>query len=74
MEAAEEICEAVDDSSSHIVVTTLSGERTTLVFNPDQTIMNLKDKIEDKLNAPFNKQYLLYNDVELKVCILFRYL
>ena len=56
-----------DESTSHIVITTLSGECTTLPYNPDQTILNLKDMVEQELKTPPNKQSLLYNDIELKV-------
>ena len=53
--------------SSHIVVTTLSGECLTLPYNPNQTIQNIKNKIEEDLKTPCNKQCLLYQDNELKV-------
>ena len=69
VEAGDDVHQSADVSKSHIVVTTLSGECTTVVFNPDQTIMNLKDIVEKELNIPSNKQCLLYNDIELKVCI-----
>ena len=56
-----------DESESHIVITTLSGECTTIVYNPNQTILSLKDIVEQELKTPSNKQSLLYNDTELKV-------
>ena len=58
---------STDESESHIVITTLSGESTTLVYNPDQTILSLKDIVEQELKTPYNKQSLLYNEIELKV-------
>ena len=59
-----------DESTSHIVITTLSGECITLPYNPDQNILNLKDIVEQELKTPCNKQSLLYNNIELKVlCI-----
>ena len=54
-------------SSSSIVVTTLSGECTTLSYNANQTIQNLKNDIEKELKIPCNKQCLQYHDIELKV-------
>lgn len=57
----------VKDSTSHIVIATLSGDCTTIIYNPDQTILELKDTVEQKLKTPSNKQSLLYNDIELKV-------
>ncbi len=56
-----------DELTSHIVITTLSGECTTLPYNPDQTILDLKGIVEQELKTPCNKQSLLYNDIELKV-------
>ena len=65
----ENVDQSVDAvSTSHIIITTLSGEPITLVYNPDQTIMSVKDIVETDLNIPFNKQRLLFNDIELKVC------
>ena len=69
VEAGDDVYQSADVSTSHIVVTTLSGECTTLVFNPDQTIMSVKDFVEKELNIPANKQSLLYNNIELKVCM-----
>ena len=69
VEAGDDVYQSADVSTSHIVVTTLSGECTTLVFNPNQTIMSVKDFVEKELNIPANKQSLLYNNIELKVCM-----
>ena len=60
-----------DESRSHIVITTLSGECTTLPYNPDQTIVEVNDIVEKELKTPCKKQCLLYNEIELKVLILF---
>lgn len=65
--AGQSVSPAVEDSTSHIVITTLSGECTTIMYNPDQTIMELKNNVEQELKTPSNKQSLLYNDTELKV-------
>ena len=54
-------------SDSHLVITTLSGESTTLIYNPNQTILSVQSIIEQELKTPCNKQSLLYNDTELKV-------
>lgn len=53
--------------TSHIVITTLSGDSTTRVYNPDQTILSLKNVVEQELKTPCNKQCLLFKDTELKV-------
>ena len=58
-----------DDESTYIVITTLSGERISIVYNPDQTIIDVKDIVEQKLKTPCRKQCLLYNDTELEVSI-----
>jgi hypothetical protein len=58
---------STDESESHIVITTLSGECTTIVYNSNQTILSLKEIVEQELKTPCNKQSLLYNDTELKV-------
>ena len=55
-------------TSSHIVVTTLSGECATLSYNPNKTILDLKKEIEKELKTPCDKQRLLYQNTELKVC------
>ena len=55
-----------DESEFHIVVTTLSGESTTLQYDPDQTVLDLKSVVEQELKTPCNKQSLLYNEIELK--------
>ena len=55
-----------DDPTSYLVITTLSGESVTLPYNADQTIAHLKNVVEQELKAPFNKQSLLYNGIELK--------
>ena len=61
-----------DDPTSYLVITTLSGESTTIPYNADQTILHLKEVVKQKLKAPSNKQSLLYNGIELKVlCIFF---
>ena len=68
--AASDDVNAVSDQTahdSHIVITTLSGESIVLVYNPNQTILSLKDIVEQQLKTPANKQSLLYNEVELKV-------
>ena len=67
--AGQSISPTAEDSISHIVITTLSGECTTIIYDPDQTIVELKDKVEQELKTPSNKQSLLYNDIEMKVCI-----
>jgi hypothetical protein len=54
-------------NDSHVVITTLSGESVKLAYNPNQTILSLKDIVEQQLKTPSNKQSLLYNEVELKV-------
>ena len=53
--------------SDEIVITTLSGDCTRIVHNPDQSILSLKDIIEQELKVPQNKQRLIYNNKELKV-------
>ena len=68
--AASDDINAVSDPTahdSHIVITTLSGESIVLLYNPNQTILSLKDIVEQQLKTPANKQSLLYNQVELKV-------
>ena len=65
--ASQSVNPTVGMGTSHIVVTTLSGERTTLDYDPNQTILSVKEIVEKELNAPRNKQRLLYNDIELKV-------
>jgi hypothetical protein len=65
--AGQSLSPTDDESASHIVITTLSGECTTLPYNPDQAILDLKDIVEQELKTPRNKQSLLYNDIELKV-------
>ncbi|XP_028413836.1 uncharacterized protein LOC114536684 [Dendronephthya gigantea] len=65
-EAIETLDSTYDDSESRIVITTLSGDSTTLPFDPDQTILSLKKDIEKELKTPSNKQSLLYNEIELK--------
>ena len=61
-----------DDSTSHIVITNLSGESVSIVYNPDQTIMDVKATVEKELKTPCKKQCLLYNDTELEVSISFK--
>lgn len=56
-----------DQSDYHIVVTTLSGDNAVLVYNPDQTILSLKNFVEQELKTPCDKQSLLYKETELKV-------
>lgn len=60
-------------SESHIVITTLSGESTTLTYNPNQTILSVQSIVEQELKTPCNKQSLLYNNTELKVTHLYGY-
>ena len=67
VEADEGVYESVDDSTSHVVITTLSGERTTLIYDPEQTIMSVKDVVEKDLKTPFSNQCLLFNEIELKL-------
>ena len=56
-------------TSSHIVsVTTLSGECATLLYDSNKTILDLKKEIEKELKTPCDKQYLVYQNTELKVC------
>lgn len=59
------------ESTSLVFISTLSGESICLVYCPDQTIIDLKDIIEEKLETPCKKQYLLYNNTELQVSISF---
>ena len=56
-----------DESDHHIVITTLSGDNAVLVYNPNQTILSLKNIVEQELKTPCEKQSLLYKDTELKV-------
>ena len=56
-----------DQSDYHIVVTTLSGDNAVFVYNPDQTILSLKNFVEQELKTPCDKQSLLYKETELKV-------
>ena len=65
--AGQSISPNAENSTSHIVITTLSGECTTIIYNPNQTILELKENVEKELKTPSNKQSLLYNDIELKV-------
>ena len=58
---------SLSDIPSSVVVTTLSGDCTTIQYNPNQTIQNLKDTITKHLGPPCNKQCLLYQETELKV-------
>ena len=58
-----------DDSTSRIVISTLSGESVSIVYNPDYTIMDVKATVEKELKTPCRKQCLLYNDTELEVSI-----
>ena len=60
-------------SESHIVITTLSGESTTLIYNANQTILSVQSIVEQKFKTPCNKQSLLYNNTELKVTDLYGY-
>jgi hypothetical protein len=68
--AGQSLSPTDDESTSHIVITTLSGECTTLPYNPDQAILDLKDIVEQELKTPRNKQSLLYNEIELKVLFI----
>ena len=65
--AGESINPTDDSTTSYIVITPLSGESTTLRYNADQTILDLKVMVEKELKIPCNNQSLLYNDIELKV-------
>jgi hypothetical protein len=68
--AGQPLSPTADESTSRIVITTFTGECTTIVYEPDQTILSVKDIIEQEFKISCNKQSLLYNDIELKVlCI-----
>ena len=62
-----------DESKGHIFITTLSGECTKLTYDPDQTIIEVKDIVEKELTTPRTKQCLFFNDTELKVSEKSRY-
>ncbi|XP_028396153.1 uncharacterized protein LOC114520132 [Dendronephthya gigantea] len=63
----EAIIQSSDEGSkSHIYITTLSGKYTTIDYNPNQTIIDLKKNVEKDLKTPHKKQCLLYNDIELE--------
>ncbi len=70
--AGQSVSSTDDNSTFHIVITTLSGESASIVYNPDQTIMDVKITIEKELKTPRAKQCLLYNDTELEVSISFK--
>ena len=59
-----------DESISCIFITTLSEKCISIPYKPDQTIADVKKFIEKELKTPCAKQCLLYNDTELKVCIV----
>ncbi|XP_028396212.1 uncharacterized protein LOC114520184 [Dendronephthya gigantea] len=50
-----------------LVITTLAGESIIIVYDPNQTIFDLKSLVEKKFKIPLKKQCLLYNNVELKI-------
>ncbi len=70
--AGQSVSSTDDNSTFHIVISTLSGESVSIVYNPDQTIMDVKITIEKELKTPCAKQCLLYNDTELEVSIYFK--
>jgi hypothetical protein len=57
----------VQSPGSNIVITKLLGESITIVYNPDQFILDLMVTIEKELKTPCKKQCLLYNNIELEV-------
>ena len=70
--ASDEALISTDDESvSHIFITTLSEKCISIAYNPEKTIADVKKFIEKELKTPCAKQCLLYNDTELKVCIVF---
>ena len=52
-----------------IRVTTLSGDIAVIAYEQRKKISTVKKDIEEKLKIPPNKQRLLYQDKELKVCV-----
>jgi hypothetical protein len=58
----------MDIAEGDIKVTTLSGESATFPYQPQKKILNIKKDIEAEFKTPPNKQRLLYQDKELKVC------
>ena len=68
--AGQSLSPTDDESTSRIVITTFTGECTTIIYNPNQTILSVKDIVEEEFKISCYKQSLLYNDIELKVlCI-----
>lgn len=52
-----------------IRVTTLSGDIAVIAYEQRKKISTVKKDVEEKLKIPPNKQRLLYQDKELKVCV-----
>ena len=58
---------AITAFGSKLFISTLSGESTTLSYDPNETILGLKKRIETSLKISSDKQLLLYKDKALKV-------
>ena len=54
-----------------ISVVMLGGDSTVLEYQPDLTILSLKDFVKRRLGPDPDKQRLLYKEQELKVGVIF---
>ena len=56
------------DGKPAITVTNLAGECTSLSYQQHQTIHDLQKEVMRAMHIMCEKQVLLYNGIELKVC------
>lgn len=55
-------------------ITVLNGDATQIPFSPFMSMLDVQNRISDKLNIPRNKQKILFNDKEVQVLNFLAYI
>lgn len=55
-------------------ITVLNGDATQIPYSPFMSMLDVQNRISDKLNIPRNKQKILFNDKEVQVLNFLAYI